>query len=496
MSGSEAVRRAADLTAAACARVLGLLVGTEGTFRDVAVEEGVDPWASLTFPSVAVRIAFIEGIQGDYLFVLPPDQCRRLAAGMMGMAESDVEGDLNELELSAVAEAMNQMMGSVATALAETLGTTTDIAPPEQTFLADREAADALGKATFTARFTLEAGSLSSQLVMLVPEPFAAMLESAFTEVDTAGGLPGGELATKRARLGDATRAAVERTSRIAADTSAEVLTTLVGAKVTATAPEIEVEPGDPLGQLPYPLVTIEVSYVAGVNGASLIALAPSQAAAIAAAMMGADEPSGDGLSDIELSAVSEAMNQIMGAATIVLAGEIGVPIEVAPPVCEVIASAAEARESFEWPAYATTFQLVSDRLAADVIQLFPADFSLRLAEALGTTGAAPMAAAASAPSAAVAAAMNAAAASSSAMSLDIFQTVQVRVSAELGRARLGVAEAMNLPPGAIIELDRLPTDTIDILVNGRPFAQARLVLVDGEYAAQIVSLSPPPVAV
>ena len=50
----------------------------------------------------------------------------------------------------------------------------------------------------------------------------------------------------------------------------------------------------------------------------------------------------------------------------------------------------------------------------------------------------------------------------------------------------------MNLPPGAIVELDRMPSDPIDLLVNGRAFARARLVLVDGEYAAQIVSLEPP----
>ena len=65
-------------------------------------------------------------------------------------------------------------------------------------------------------------------------------------------------------------------------------------------------------------------------------------------------------------------------------------------------------------------------------------------------------------------------------------------MSAELGRSQLEVARVMNLPPGSIVELDRTPTDPIDILVNGRPFAKARLVLVDGEYAAQIVSLERP----
>jgi flagellar motor switch protein FliN len=494
MSAAEAVQRATELTAAACARVLGQLVGTEGTYRDLAVEEGADPWASLEFPSVAVRIAFVEGITGDYLFALTPVQCRRLAAGLMGMAETDTEGDLNELELSAVSEAMNQMMGSVATALAETLGTTTDIAPPEQTYLKDRAAADALGDAAVTARFTLEAGDLSSALVMLVPADFAAMLERAFTDVDAAGALPGGERAATLARLGDDTYAAVERTARIAADASADVLGTLIGAKVTAGGPEIEASPLDPLGRLSYPLVTVEVSYVLGVPGANLIALSPDQAATIAAAMMGADEPSGDGLSDLELSAVSEAMNQMMGSSTTLLANALGIEIEVAPPACQVIASAAEARDIFEQPAYAATFQLVSDRLSADVVQLFPADFALQLASAFAASAGTPMPAQAPAQ-ASTTAATNVAAAGSSAMSIDVFHSVQVRVSAELGRTRIGVAEAMNLPPGAIVELDRLPSDPIDILVNGRPFAQARLVLVDGEYAAQIVSLTPPVVA-
>ena len=89
---------------------------------------------------------------------------------------------------------------------------------------------------------------------------------------------------------------------------------------------------------------------------------------------------------------------------------------------------------------------------------------------------------------------MNAAAArtNTGAVEFDALRSVLVRVSAELGRARVPVSDVMNLPPGAIVELDRTPSEPIDILVNGRAFARARLVLVDGEYAAQIVSLEPP----
>ena len=56
------------------------------------------------------------------------------------------------------------------------------------------------------------------------------------------------------------------------------MLTTLIGEHVTATTPEIEAQPDGPLGELSYPLVTVEVSYVSGVNGANLFVLTPEQA--------------------------------------------------------------------------------------------------------------------------------------------------------------------------------------------------------------------------
>ncbi|MDX6580670.1 MAG: flagellar motor switch protein FliN, partial [Gaiellales bacterium] len=68
---------------------------------------------------------------------------------------------------------------------------------------------------------------------------------------------------------------------------------------------------------------------------------------------------------------------------------------------------------------------------------------------------------------------------------------IRVRVSAELGRSRLPIARVANMPAGSIVVLDRAPSDPVDVLVNGTPFAQAKVVLVDGEYAVQIVSLTP-----
>ena len=88
---------------------------------------------------------------------------------------------------------------------------------------------------------------------------------------------------------------------------------------------------------LDFPLIAVEVAYVSGVTGNNLFVLSPEQASKLAAVMMGLTSRWATALSEIELSAVSEAMNQMMGAATNVMADTLTMDIEVAPPTCTVI---------------------------------------------------------------------------------------------------------------------------------------------------------------
>ena len=190
--------------------------------------------------------------------------------------------------------------------------------------------------------------------------------------------------------------------------------------------------------------------------------LAPAESATLAAVMMGLDEPMGDGLSDLELSAVSEAMSQMMGAAANVLADTLGIDIEVSPPVCTVVDDADAARAAFGDSAYCARFRMVSDRITADVLQLVPSDLAVQLHAAFAAGGGT---AAASSPSRRPAGrdgdrATHSAGRTGSAGAARARRRcadVRVRVSAELGRARVPVADVMNLPPGAIVELDRAP---------------------------------------
>jgi len=63
---------------------------------------------------------------------------------------------------------------------------------------------------------------------------------------------------------------------------------------------------------------------------------------------------------------------------------------------------------------------------------------------------------------------------------------VEVRFWAELGRADLPLAEAVALGSGAIVDLDREPSEPVDVYVNGMRFGTARLLVVDGEWAIRL----------
>lgn len=69
---------------------------------------------------------------------------------------------------------------------------------------------------------------------------------------------------------------------------------------------------------------------------------------------------------------------------------------------------------------------------------------------------------------------------------------VQVRVSAELGRARLPVADVLELGSGAVVDLDRAADAPVEVYVNGLPFGNGRLVAVDGEWAVRLESVDQP----
>ncbi len=82
-------------------------------------------------PCVYIQISYKEGLDGNNILILRESDVMLIADLMMGGDGSNVEGEVNEFHLSAISEAMNQMMGSASTSLSSMIERVVDISPPE-----------------------------------------------------------------------------------------------------------------------------------------------------------------------------------------------------------------------------------------------------------------------------------------------------------------------------------------------------------------------------
>lgn len=82
-------------------------------------------------PAIAVEISYIDGLSGKNVMLLKRSDVKVIVEMLMGMTFSDEEFELNEMNVSAISEVMNQMMGSSATALSELFGRAVNISTPQ-----------------------------------------------------------------------------------------------------------------------------------------------------------------------------------------------------------------------------------------------------------------------------------------------------------------------------------------------------------------------------
>jgi flagellar motor switch protein FliN/FliY len=80
---------------------------------------------------IFVQIHYIVGLDGNNVFILKEPDVLVLTDLMMGGSGQGISGEVSELHLSAISEAMNQMMGASATSMSSMLSTMVDISPPE-----------------------------------------------------------------------------------------------------------------------------------------------------------------------------------------------------------------------------------------------------------------------------------------------------------------------------------------------------------------------------
>jgi len=63
---------------------------------------------------------------------------------------------------------------------------------------------------------------------------------------------------------------------------------------------------------------------------------------------------------------------------------------------------------------------------------------------------------------------------------------LELPVSISFGRARIELKNLLGLAAGSVVELDRSPTDLVDVIVKDIVIARGELVAVDGNYAVRV----------
>ncbi len=140
-------------------------------------------------PCVFIRIAYTVGLDGSNILILKEHDVKVITDLMMGGDGTNTDVELGELHLSAISEAMNQMMGSSATSLSSMLSKTIDISPPVADLIdlqetVDEGAIDEFLSGKFVKiSFKMEIdGLVDSQIMQLYPFSFAREMCDAFAK--------------------------------------------------------------------------------------------------------------------------------------------------------------------------------------------------------------------------------------------------------------------------------------------------------------------------
>lgn len=319
---------------------------------------------------------------------------------------------------------------------------------------------------------------------------------------------------------------------------SATALSMLLNQKVEITTPNVSlIERARIAEEFPHPYVAIQVSYTEGFLGTNLLVIKQSDAAIIADLMMGGDGTNSPAsMDEIQLSAVQEAMNQMMGSAATSMSTIFSKKVDISPPSLHLL-DLSEG-EGFEYLPSDDVLVKVSFRLKvgnlidSNIMQLLPIHFAKELVENLlnpystkTETSAtintneprqtAPSAQTKPAPSSAqqtqkeapqhfgtgavqqpvnvqpvaFASFEPAPLPEAESRNLDMLLDIPLQVTVELGRTKRSVQDILSLSSGSIIELDKLAGEPVDILVNNKLIAKGEVVVIDENFGVRVTSI-------
>ena len=351
--------------------------------------------------------------------------------------------------------------------------------------------------------------------------------------------------------LTDIEKDAIGEIANISMGTSATTLYSLVNKKVNITTPVVSMAKWENLMEdYEKPCVFIQIKYTSGLDGANILILREHDVKVITDLMMGGDGTNTDGeLTELHLSAISEAMNQMMGSSATSLSSMLGRMIDISPPEASLLNLVEQKKPSDIAPFLEGTFvkiefrMQIEDLVDSTIMQLYPVDFARSLYQMfIGNQG---MESSASEPVKAPEPApyippkveptpapqpigydqapqpmgcgmpqmgmpqMNmqqpqqnlniqpaqfqsfnqSYAAMPTQENIGLIMDVPLEVTVELGRTKKSIAEILDFAPGTIIELNKIAGEPIDVLVNGKFVAKGEVVVIEESFGIRVTEI-------
>lgn len=188
---------------------------------------------------------------------------------------------------------------------------------------------------------------------------------------------------------------AVGEISNISMGTAATTLSSLLNQKVNITTPSVSVSNWEEISaKYDRPCVMMQISYKEGIDGNNVLVLKEDDVKIITDLMMGGPGHADDSepLTELHLSAIGEAMNQMMGSAATSMSSMFNRKIDISPPVADVIDTYSDSiddlPEFLNGSFVRVSFKMqIGDLIDSEIMQLYPIDFAKELLQLFMPSG-------------------------------------------------------------------------------------------------------------
>jgi len=294
---------------------------------------------------------------------------------------------------------------------------------------------------------------------------------------------------------------AVRNYAEIVASSGANVLSTLLGDDVSVSVDEItETDPNTAKKQIPGKVIASTITYSGLITGQTLFNMGLDESLKLAGQITGGGAV--DSFGDLEESALGEAVNQIISSANTDLSNQIGGEINIDPP--EITVEPENIGELYplsDQRQILVIYKVQSPSLSGTISQVLPRNLVHSLLNASGHpeaeegsfTDSRSYDAASTAPEVlsqpAAFQPLISEGPKADITNLELILDIPLEVKVELGRTQRRIRDVLELGPGAVVELDKLAGEPVDILVNDKLFAKGEVVVIDENFGVRITDI-------